>query len=243
MRAAIDFDNFSANLVNLEHVLMSVKTNLPWFYDQISVLAIRKATQKVTDCLPTHLISTSKKANDSANTLAEDMLRVELLTEKYSKFSIEGDTGTLRKQPQKYTTVQACVPAESLKCGKVTIKSFKFVNTVDSGLQEHTNNHSTHVHIANSERLIQRMLTLITSIRKAAGRLKIAPNMATTLDEIGFMCRQIKGNTATLTKWITHLNNRRHVARLLVKLRHRGAVKSLLSRVEDEKGKKRVWKF
>lgn len=240
MHSGFDIEAFTRHLTSLECVLLNVKCHLPWFYDQLSTLTIRKAVLKVIESLP-ESVRSDKKSSDTGS---EDAAKIDCITDKYSKMKLsEHDKKPWRKTPQKYAVIQSSVHPDSLRNGKVTIRIYKHLSSSDNQPPEHPNAPKTQVYIANSEKIIHKMLQLVGVLQRAAANFKTVSDSQTTLDEIGFMCRQLRICNTTLLKLITQLNFRRHVARILMRLKHRGSVRTLLTRVEEEKGKKCVWKF
>ncbi|VDD82632.1 unnamed protein product [Mesocestoides corti] len=227
-------DTLAESLIHLENVLQSVKYHLPWFYDPISTTPIKKAVQKLIDSLPAAVVATAVPS--------EDQRRIDGIVEKYLKMEGDGGIAEVKRQPMKYTAIQSCVQPKILKTGQVIVKPAKGTSYVDSS-QDNVNGHITQMQIANSEKALQKSLRLIEAIRKAMVGSSCTVKTPGTTEEVSLMVKQLRENCTSLAKWISQLNNRRQVARILTKLRHRGTVRTLLGRIEDEKGKKEIWRF
>lgn len=233
---------FMERLICLQNTLQSVKCHLPSFYEHISAMSVKKALQKVVECIPPNALAVSRRNSDPAGVASEEQAKVDVLIEKFLHTEESTIDTALMRQPMRYTTFQNYAQSDVIKVAKVLLKPSKSSDLSECN-QEHASNRTIQAQISNSGKALQRSLQLLSALEKAAQCLEETPNTPMLKEEIVSMVRYLKINITNLVRGITHLNSHRQIARILAKLRQRGTLKALLTRMEEEKGKKKIWRL
>ncbi|VDN24818.1 unnamed protein product [Dibothriocephalus latus] len=133
--------------------------------------------------------------------------------------------------------------ASSLKCAKVVIHAPKNVaptEPVDASSQR-----LTQYYIASIKRLIVVIMDDIELLRVIAKQHKIAfhdSEKNEVIVDLSVVCQHLRKTSILLVRCIAQLNSRRHVERILLKLKNRSTVKLLLGKIDTERKKKKLWK-
>ncbi|KAH9283518.1 Nuclear pore complex protein [Echinococcus granulosus] len=231
---------FMERLICLENTLQCVKCHLPSFYEHISAMPVKRALQKVVECIPPNALTVSRRNNDPAGAASEEQAKIDFLMEKFSHNEESANDAALMRRPMRYTTLQNYAQSDAIKVGKVLLKTSKSPDLSECN-QDHANNRTIQAQILNSGRTLQKSLQLLTALEEAARCFEETPNTPVLKEEIVSMVRHLKISVTNLLRGITQLNSYRQIARILAKLRQRGTMKALLTRIEEEKGKKKVW--
>ncbi|CDS41929.1 conserved hypothetical protein [Echinococcus multilocularis] len=229
-------------LVCLENTLQCVKCHLPSFYEHISAMPVKRALQKVVECIPPNALTVLRRNNDPAGGASEEQAKIDFLMEKFSHNEECANDAALMRRPMRYTTLQNYAQSDAIKVGKVLLKTSKSPDLSEYN-QDHANNRTIQAQILNSGRTLQKSLQLLTALEEAARCYEETPNTPVLKEEIVSMVRHLKISVTNLLRGITQLNSYRQIARILAKLRQRGTMKALLTRIEEEKGKKKAWRF
>ncbi|VDM35322.1 unnamed protein product [Hydatigera taeniaeformis] len=233
---------FVERLACLENTLQHVKCHLPSFYEHISAVPVKKALQSVVECIPPNAFTVSRRNSDLAGMASEEQAKIEFLLVKFMHAGETANDRALMRQPMRYSTFQNYVQLDGVKVSKSTLKLSKTSDLCECN-QEYTSNRTIQAQISNSGRSLQKSLQLLSALEKAAQCFEEFPNTPVLKEEIVIMIRCLKANIMNLLRGIAYLNNHRRITRILAKLRQRGTVKTLLNRMEEEKGRKRAWRF
>ena len=142
----------------------------------------------------------------------------------------------------KYTVFQNYAQSDGVKVDRVTLKPYKVCDISECN-QEHISNRATQTYITNSEKALQKSLLLVAALENAAQCFENTTNPFLMKEEFVFMIKELRTNITMLVRGISQLNSHRQIARLLTKLKQRGTVKMIMGKIEEEKGKKKIWRF
>ncbi|KAL5971952.1 hypothetical protein TSMEX_000343 [Taenia solium] len=205
-------------------------------------MPVKKALQKVVECIPPNALALFRRNSDPTGVASEEQAKIDVLIKKFVSAEEPANDTALMRQPMRYTTIQNYAQSDVIKVAKVLLKPSKSSDLSECN-QEHASNRTIQAQISNSGKALQRSLQLLSALEKAALCFEETPNTPVVKEEIVLMVRYLKINIANLVHGITHLNSHRQIARILAKLRQRGTMKTLLTRMEEEKGKKKVWRL
>ncbi|BHF64578.1 hypothetical protein SprV_0200758400 [Sparganum proliferum] len=249
MEVSFDADRFYVGLQNLEDILMAIKLRLIWFYDQFSTSVLQAAVRILIEQLPPGATKKLLRSEDTLNGKQLEALELEKLKAKYTlKTPLPKSVPTSahndgKRDLHKYSTTRSSFRSSSLKCAKVVINGPKTtvpIEPTDPGGQR-----LTQYYIASIKRLISVMMDQIDLLRAIAEQSKaLLPDSENgeVIADLGVVCHHLRKTGTLLVRCIAQLNSRRHVERILLKLKNRSTVKLLLGRIDAEKKKKKQWK-
>ncbi|VDL90721.1 unnamed protein product [Schistocephalus solidus] len=245
MEISFDADRFYVGLQDLEDILIAIKLRLVWFYDQFSTSVLQAAVRVLIEQLPSGATKKLLRNEDTLNGKQLEALELEKLKTKYTSQTplLKTPLASNTYDGNKYSITRSGFRASSLKCAKVVIhvpKNVAPIEPVDTGGQR-----LTQYYIASIKRLIAVMMDHVDLLRVITKHHKTPlpdSDKSDVISDLGVICQHLRKTSILLIRCIAQLNSRRHVERILLKLKNRSTVKLLLGKIDAEKKKKKQWK-